>query len=113
LSAGNKHDAPQGRELLETIGKLERVPKLLADKAYSNFKTRLAAYNLNFNLDCPPKVNEKYQREYNKELYKQRNVIERLFRRVKEFRRIFTCYDKLDKRFIAFIHLAFIFINLF
>lgn len=43
---------------------------------------------------------------YDKLLYKQRNQVERLFRRLKRFRRIFTRYDKLDVVFLAFVHFA-------
>ena len=38
----------------------------------------------------------------------QRNQVERLFRRIKRFRRIFTRYDKLDIVFLAFVHFALI-----
>jgi transposase len=41
-------------------------------------------------------------------LYKQRNGIERFFRRLKAFRRVCTRYDKLDVMFSAFIYLAII-----
>ncbi|MEE0815126.1 MAG: IS5/IS1182 family transposase, partial [Desulfovibrio fairfieldensis] len=41
--------------------------------------------------------------EYDKELYKRRNEVERLFRRLKGFRRVFTRFDKLDVMFLAFV----------
>jgi len=44
--------------------------------------------------------------EYDKDLYKGRNVVERNFRRIKQFRRVFTRYDKLDETYNAFIALA-------
>ena len=47
-----------------------------------------------------------------KSLYKSRNDIERLFRKIKRFRRIFTRYDKLDSIFLFFIYFAFIFDSL-
>jgi len=50
----------------------------------------------------------KEQWEYDEELYKQRNEIERFFRRLKRFRRIFTRYDKLGIIFAGFILLAMI-----
>ncbi|MDR2017689.1 MAG: transposase [Syntrophobacterales bacterium] len=43
---------------------------------------------------------------YNEELYKKRNQVERLFRRIKRFRRVFTRYDKLDVMFATFVLLA-------
>ncbi|MDR2577317.1 MAG: transposase, partial [Chitinispirillales bacterium] len=54
----------------------------------------------------PPKANRKEPWDYDKERYKQRNEIERYFRRLKRFRRIFTRYDKLDYMFAGFILLA-------
>ncbi|HDP3401335.1 TPA: transposase [Pseudomonas aeruginosa] len=45
---------------------------------------------------------------YNTEIYKRRNEIERLFRRLKGFRRIFSRFDKLDVMFAAFIRFALI-----
>jgi transposase len=39
-------------------------------------------------------------------MYKKRNVVERLFRRLKEFRRIFTRYDKLNVVFAGFVYLT-------
>ncbi len=56
----------------------------------------------------PPKRNRKNPWDYDKELYKQRNQVERLFRRMKRFRRIFTRYDKLDVIFFAFVYFALI-----
>ena len=45
---------------------------------------------------------------YDYELYKRRNEVERLFRRVKAYRKIFTRYDKLDVVFLALISFALI-----
>ena len=47
--------------------------------------------------------------EYDKELYKKRNQIERCFLRIKRFRKVFTRYDKLDSIFLSVIMLAMIF----
>lgn len=41
-------------------------------------------------------------------MYKRRNEVERLFRRLKGFRRIFSRFDKFDVMFIAFINFALI-----
>ena len=47
--------------------------------------------------------------EYNNELYKRRNEVERFFLRIKRFRRIFTRYDKLDLMYLGNLTLAMIF----
>ena len=112
LSAGQCHDAPQGRILLETVGKQETLTPLIMDKAYADDETILVAQLLKFEPVVPPKSNCSNPWEYDKELYKLRNQIERLFRLIQGFRRIFTRYDKLDIMYIGFIQLALIFVSL-
>jgi len=58
----------------------------------------------------PPKKNRRQQREYDVFLYKERNQVERLFNKLKNFRRVATRYDKLDTAFLGFIYLAAIFL---
>jgi transposase len=81
------------------------------DKAYADSKTRGLARFLNFRPVVPPKKERtepwRFDQE-DKEVYKQRNGIERAFRRIKEFRRIFTRYDKRAVMFSAFVYLALI-----
>ena len=112
LSAGQCHDAPQGRILLETVGKQETHTPLIMDKAYADDETMLVAQLLKFEPVVPPKSNCSNPWECDQELYKLRNQIERLFRLIQGFRRIFTRYDKLDVMYIGFIQLALIFISL-
>lgn len=54
----------------------------------------------------PPKANRNVQREYDKELYKARHLIENFFAKLKLFRAIATRYDKTARNFLAAIHLA-------
>jgi transposase len=54
----------------------------------------------------PPKANRKVPREYDKELYKARHLIENFFAKLKQFRAIATRYDKTARNFLAAIHLA-------
>ena len=60
------------------------------DRAYEDEQTRLLAIQHGFITVVPPKKNRLKPWEYDKELYKRRNEVERLFRRLKGFRRIFT-----------------------
>ena len=57
---------------------------------------------------CRPSTIDVTPWEYDRVLYKRRNEIERLFRRLKGFRRLFSRFDKLDVMFIAFINFALI-----
>jgi len=112
LSPGNSGDGPQGRKLLATLGNTTREVYLLMDKAYEGDATRSLAIKMGYTPVVPPKSNRKNPWEYDKVLYKLRNQVERLFRRIKRFRRIFTRYNKLDIMFLAFIFLALIFDSL-
>ncbi len=60
----------------------------------------------------PPRKNRTEQREYNKDIYKNRNQIERFFNRLKQFRRIATRYDKLLFSFLSLVQLAVVFITI-
>ena len=83
------------------------------DRAYEDNKTRALAEEHGFNVVVPPKKNRKDPWEYDKELYKKRNQVERYFLRIKRFRKVFTRYDKLDSIFLSVIMLAMIFDALF
>jgi transposase len=54
----------------------------------------------------PPKANRKIQRDYDRELYKARHLIENFFARLKLFRAIATRYDKTARNFLAAVYLA-------
>ena len=85
---------------------------ILMDRAYAGKRLRTTAVELGYEPVVPPKRNFKEQWDYDKEFYKKRNEVERFFRRLKRFRRIFTRYDKLDVVFVAFILFAMIFDSL-
>jgi transposase len=106
LSPGEAGDAPEGRALLDGLQELPVGCHLLMDKAYEGDETRQLAFNLGFIPVVPPKSNRLNPWEYDKALYSKRNEVERLFRRLKGFRRIFSRFDKLDLVFIAFIYFA-------
>ena len=109
LSAGNCGGGPEGRALLRQLGPADHSIYLLMDRAYEGDETRALAAELGYVPVVPPKSNRKNPWDYDKQLYKQRNQVERLFRRIKRFRRIFTRYDKLDVIFLSFVYFAFIF----
>jgi transposase len=81
---------------------------LLMDKAYEDNLTRQLVLDLGMIPVVPPKSNRIEPWEYDRALYKKRNEIERLFRRLKGFRRIFSRFEKLDVIFLAFLHFALI-----
>jgi transposase len=108
LSPGNEHDAPHGRDLLEELGPMPKGLPLLMDRAYEGNETRQLVLDLGMIPVVPPKSNRLQPWEYDRALYKKRNEIERLFRRLKGFRRIFSRFEKLDVVFLAFLCFALI-----
>ena len=109
LSPGQAHDAPEGRKLLNSLGPQQDNPAVVMDRAYEGNETRQLALELGFIPVVPPLSTRIAPWQYDKELYKRRNEVERLFRRLKGFRRIFSRFDKLDKLFLGFIMVALIF----
>jgi transposase len=87
---------------------MPRPIHLLMDRAYEGDATRQLALELGFVPVVPPKQNRLTPWEYDRAMYKRRNEIERLFRRLKGFRRIFSRFEKLDVMFVAFINFALI-----
>jgi transposase len=108
LTPGQAHDAPAGRELISSLGVDNIQVPLLMDRAYEGNETRILAQALGLDPVVPPKQNRLDPWEYDTELYKRRNEIERLFGRIKRFRRIFTRYEKTDLMFCAFITITLI-----
>ena len=90
LSAGQAHDAPEGRKLLRRLGHQRTSPALVMDRACEGDETRQLALDLGFTPVVPPLKTRREPWPYNRDLYKRRNEIERLFRRLKDFRRIFS-----------------------
>jgi len=76
------------------------------DRAYEGNETRQLALDLGFVPVVPPLSSRVQPWKYSKAWYKRRNEIERLFRRLKGFRRIFSRFDKLDVMFWAFLCFA-------
>ena len=72
---------------------------ILMDRAYEGEETRKTAVDLGMTPCIPPKSNRREPWNDDVELYKQRNEVERFFRRIKRFRRIQTRYEKLDLMF--------------
>ena len=76
------------------------------DRAYEGDETRKLALALEYEPVVPPLRTRIEPWEYDREMYKRRNEIERLFRRLKGFRRIFSRFEKLDVVFLGFIVFA-------
>jgi len=78
------------------------------DKAYEGDETRQLVLDLGFTPVVPPKRNRITPWEYDRTMSRRRNEVERLVRRLKGFRRIFSRFDKLDIMFKPLINFGLI-----
>ncbi len=87
-----------------------KADAVLADKGYDADYIVEAVEDMGAIAVIPPKSNRKTERKYDKDLYKERNLIERLFNKLKHFRRIATRYDKTALSFMSFLNIAAIYL---
>ena len=102
LTAGQVHDLACAEALIENAD----PDALIGDKAYDAdpLVERLTAREITPVI--PPKANRKTKRECDFALYRERNLIERFFNKLKHFRAIATRYDKLARNFLAAVQLV-------
>ena len=89
----------------QKFGKI-KGSNILGDRAYGAKKIRLFLAEQGAQYTIPPTKNLLHPWKYDRQTYKRRNVIERCFCRLKDFRRIATRYDKRADSFQAFLFLA-------
>ena len=102
LTEGQVHDITQAATLLEDTN----PQAVLADKAFDSDELRQNIANRGAKAVIPPRANRNTPASYDSHQYKNRNLIERHFCRIKHFRRIATRYEKLSQRFASFIALV-------
>jgi transposase len=85
---------------------------VIADKGYDSNAFIDAIKAKGAEAVIPPKKNRTDQREYDAHTYKERNLAERFFNRIKHYRRVATRYEKKAKNFLAFVRVAAIFVLL-
>jgi transposase len=103
LTAGNTHDLDGARALLAIV---PCPARLLADRAYDARSLRAWLAERGAEAVIPPQPTRKHPHTYDACAYKSRNLIERMFCRLKDFRRIATRYDKLARNFLAGVLIA-------
>jgi transposase len=108
LSPGQASDAVEGRELLAGIGPLPAPLPLIMDAAYDDNTTLQLVLDFGYIPVVPPRFNRLELWQLDKAMYRKRNEIERLFRRLKGFRRVFSRFEKLDVIFMGFLYFALI-----
>ena len=107
LTGGERHDVTQARALLEPF----QFEYAIADKAYD--ANALIAFIAEKEAEAviPSSARRKTKRKYDKHYYKERHLVECFINKIKWYRRIFTRYEKLSRRYMAFLHLVGVFIG--
>ena len=102
LTGGEAADIKQAAALIEGFN----TRAVVADTAYDAdaLLERIAAQGAVAVI--PPRPQRKDQRAYDHYLYKERNLVERFFNRIKQFRRIATRYDKLAQNYFSMLNLV-------
>lgn len=102
LTGGEKPDISQARALLEGL----TFEKALADKGYDSNELVFSIEAQGAEAVIPPRSCRKVLREYDRHLYKDRFLIEILFNRLKQYRRVATRYEKTGQNYLAIVHFA-------
>jgi transposase len=106
LTPGHAHDGQQFECIYESLEADNVLESAALDKGYDadRIRERLALDGIEPVI--PPISSRCIKPSYNKELYRERNRIERFFNKLKQFRRIATRYDKLRNTFLAAVYLV-------
>jgi transposase len=103
LTAGQIADCSQADALTDGLGEGDI---LLADKGYDSDAIRTKAAERKAWANIPPKTNRKAPFIFSRWVYRQRNLVERFFNRIKQFRGIATRYDKHPENYLAAVKLV-------
>jgi transposase len=106
LTPGQRGDAPIFPELLDAVPAACPVEAAVADKAYDSDAIRATLAAREIEAVIPALACRKEPIPHDPVKYRERNRVERLIGKLKQFRGIATRYDKLAETFLAFIHLA-------
>jgi transposase len=101
ITQGTTADCTQAGYLIEGID----AEHLLADKAYDTDNILKLAENQGMTAVIPPKSNRKIQREYDKDIYKLRHLVENAFLHLKRWRGVATRYAKNAASFLAAVQI--------
>ena len=102
LTAGQDSDIIQAPALIQGLD----PDMVIADKAYDANDFIQMIQGMGAMVVIPVRSNRNQQREYDHHWYKDRNLVERFFNKIKQFRRIATRYEKLDRNFMSMLNLV-------
>ena len=106
LSGGQQADIRYAAPLLEAVSAEAQVQAVIADKGYDSKAVVQKIQARPAEAVIPTLSNRKEQRPIDTERYKDRNLAERFWSKIKQFRRVATRYEKTARNFLAFVHVA-------
>ena len=106
LTAGQCHESPAFETVFAQVPPAPSLTHAIMDKGYDSQGIREQLLEHDIVPVIPSKSNRIAAIDYDKNLYKLREKVERFFNNLKQFRRIATRYEKLSQTFLAFIHLV-------
>jgi transposase len=99
LTAGQAHDITQAQALIANF----QFEHLTADKSYDSAEFIQAILDSGAVPVIPPRSNRKVLREYDRYLYRERHLVECFINKIKQFRRIFSRFEKLSTCYMGFL----------
>ena len=102
ITEGQASDYQKAEDLISGF----QTTFVIADKGYDSDAFVLAINSAGAEAVIPPRSNRKELRFYDTELYKERNLVERLFQKLKNYRRIATRYERLARNYNAMLALV-------
>lgn len=102
LTAGQRHDVTQAEALLDGLS----PAVVIADRGYDSKALVASIEGRGAEAVIPTQSDRSAQRSIDRERYKDRNLAERFWAKVKQYRRVATRYDKTARNFLAFVHVA-------
>jgi transposase len=111
--AGQRHDAPRLKPMVRaTARRVEGIEQVVGDKGFDGQPQRDAIRAIGAEPVIPAKSNRVDPEPLDTTAYRERNRVERLFAKMKEFRRVATRYDKRKRMFLGWVHLVLGFIRI-
>ena len=99
LTAGQAHDITQAQALIANF----QFEYLTADKSYDSDEFIQGVTDMGAVPVIPPRANRKVIRDYDKYIYRERHLVECFINKLKQFRRIFSRFEKLSTSYMGFL----------
>jgi transposase len=100
LTGGERHDITQAEALLDGLN----FSSVIADRGYAAQDLLTFIFDHQAQAVIPPHQRAIVKRDYDTWVYRERHLVECFIGKLKHFRRIFSRFDKLARRYLAFLH---------